>query len=111
VTEIDFEAIAAFLGSNPLPLHPSPAIRFEFIRDNHILNLQFDAGAMTAHIEIFGDAGGQPLTSIALEYCEKVEVKNGQLEIETTTHCEECSAMKSERYTISITPQIKIMKW
>ncbi len=109
MTDIDFQAIAEFTGSDPIPLPPSSAVRFEVTRGNHILNLQFDAESMTAHIEIFGASGGQPLTSIALDYCERIEVKNGRLEIETTTHCEECSAMKSTCYSIAVNPRIQVM--
>jgi hypothetical protein len=110
MVDIDIQSVSEFLGCEPISMPPSSAVRFEVVRGNHILNLQLDPEAMTAHIEIFGKDGGLPLTSIALDYCEKVAVRNDNLEFEITRHCDECSSMKSEFYSVSVTPQIKVIK-
>jgi hypothetical protein len=70
VTLVDDVRIGEFLGVEAMRLVGVEHFRFEVIRPDRILNLAVHVQEMTVTVELFGRQGGQPLSSLWIDYLE-----------------------------------------
>jgi len=85
---------------------------FEVVGETSILSLCVFQADMNVSIEVFDRAGGQPLVSLRLDYCESVDVRQQAagpaMTITQSVHCMECSARRERRFFVTVQPKLRI---